>query len=723
MSKAFKQSIDDKGIATLCFDLESEKVNKFSSDVMLEFESHLDELKKDSSIKLLVITSAKKGIFIAGADIRELQRFQNRSIALEKAKKGQDVFNKLKSLPFPTLAVINGACMGGGMECALACDYRLATTNPKTQLALPEVNLGILPGWGGTQRLPRLVGLTQSLTMILTGKPVNGSKALRSGLINKLVAHEFLEDELPKYLDELLKSGKKTKENFKPKGWMNKLLEKTPIGRGLIFKKSKNNVLKKSKGQYPAPLEALQVIENTYHHSLEEGLKAEREAFSRLSDSPICKSLIQLFFNNEDLKKNPGCELDLHQAKSIEQSSVLGAGIMGGGIAWLFAHKGIPARLKDLNWDAISKGYQAASKMFLVLKKIRKINSKEMSVKMSRLSSGIDYKGFKKMDMVVEAIVENIDIKKKALSELETEVRDDTILCSNTSALSINEMAEVLNRPERFIGMHFFNPVNRMPLVEVIPGKQTSEETLATTVKLVQSLGKTAIVVQDCPGFLVNRILLPFMNEAARILQEGGAGAEKIDQLILQFGMPMGPFHLADEVGIDVGYHVAATLEQAYGERMKVAAVLEYIFKDKKWLGKKASKGFYIYKGKEKELNSELLKCVQQTQKKYDIGNKTCSDDDIVHRCILTMVNEAVKCLEEGVVAQASQLDMAMIMGTGFPPFRGGLLYYADSIGIQNVVNILNRFQDQYGQHFEPAQRLIEMSQSSSCFYPELNEE
>ncbi len=717
MTKAFNLTTDDRGVATLIFDLPDSKVNKFSSEVMLELETILDELKNKTDIKLLALKSNKPGVFIAGADIEELMAFNSESEAEEKAKRGQDIFNKISKLPFPSLAVIDGACVGGGCECVLACTYRIASDNPKTVIGLPEVNLGILPGWGGTQRLPKMVGLRASLTLILTGKPVAAKKAYKMGMVNKLSAVEFMQNNTENYINEILSKKSHKITTQKKGGILNFLLEKNPIGKKIVFNKSRENLLKKTKGMYPAPLKALEVIEESHSLSLEEGLKIERKHFKELASTDTCKNLIQVYFSNENLKKDPGFDGPKDIETKSNQAAVLGAGVMGGGIAWLFSNKDIPVRIKDINWDAIAKGFSAAKSIYTQLKKIRKIKDKGIFTKMAAISASTDYAGFNKNNVVVEAIVENIDIKKKALSELEDHVGDDTIICSNTSALSIDTMAESLKNPERFLGMHFFNPVNRMPLVEIIPGEKTTPENTQRIINLTKKLGKTPLVVKNCPGFLINRILLPYMNESVRILEETG-DLERIDKLILKFGMPMGPFTLADEVGIDVGYHVSNILEQGYGERMKTSELLNHLHHEKNLLGKKAKKGFFNYNGKEKTLNPDIEACLVTVQQQSNLSTRELDDQTITQRCIYTMINEAALCLEESIVKSAQHLDMGMIMGTGFPPFRGGLLKYADQVGIQNIVDSLNNFENTYGMRFKAANLLKEMAEKNIKFYP-----
>ncbi|NQY75001.1 MAG: enoyl-CoA hydratase/isomerase family protein, partial [Candidatus Margulisbacteria bacterium] len=611
-------------------------------------------------------------------------------------------------------AVIDGACLGGGLEFALACTHRVASDNPKTQLGLPEVSLGIIPGFGGTQRLPKLIGLQNALPIILTGKPVNGKKALKISLIDGLISHAFSDQDSLKFVHSLLKTPSKClKPQKKSVGQFFK--EDTFLGRSLVFAAAKNMILSKTKGHFPAPLEALKVVKRTYTKPLEKGLKIEARYFGKRVPTSLSKNLIGLFYIQESLKKYTGVSKDI-SPKTITNAGVVGAGFMGGGIAWLFANAHIPTRLKDINWEALSHGLETIHSYLKKDLKRKKIMPYELKNKLSSVSTTVDYTGFQHTDIVVEAIVENMDLKKSVFKELESHVSKDTVLASNTSSLSITEMASGLTHPERFIGMHFFSPVNRMPLVEVIPGKKTNEETIASTVAWAKSLKKTPIVVQNCPGFLVNRILNPYINEAVLLVQEG-VSMVKIDSIAVQFGMPLGPLTLADEVGLDIGFEVAKILESAYGERMKTAAIFENITEIVNCLGKKTKKGFYIHTTKDPSPNPEILQLAASKIGSQGKQKPAPSEDFILDRLILTLLNEASRCLEEHVVESPAYLDMAMIMGTGFPVFRGGICRYADDRGITNIVDKLNEMTQLYGKRFTPSQKLASMKTDHSKFY------
>jgi len=715
MSNAWTTHIDEQWIAWLRFDLQGEKVNKFTAQVMTQLDAALDPLATNQSIKAVVILSGKPDSFIVGADVNELASIRDSDDAIEKAQAGQKLFNKIAALDVPTVAVIHGPCMGGGLEMSLACDYRLATDHPKTSIALPEVNLGIIPGWGGTQRLPRLVGLPQALTMIMAGKPVNGGKAYRIGLVDALVNEAFLQEQAVRFIDTILKAKGKRKvlsrrKTVQPLAM--RLLEKTPPGRNLIFKMSAKQALKRTKGHYPAPLEALEVIRQTYSMPIAEGLAIEAAVFGRLSPSSVSRNLVWIFQASQRAKKTHTAPPD-SPPQSLQHTAVVGAGVMGGGIAWALSNKGLTVRLKDIGWDAITKGTATAAGMFRAMVKRRKTTQGQMNLAMHRISPTTEYCGFFGVDLVVEAIVEDMAIKQKVLKEIESQVRPDALICTNTSSLSITEMALALDHPERFVGLHFFNPVNRMPLVEVIPGEKTSPQTIVSAVALARQLGKTPVVVGNCAGFLVNRVLLPYVNESVRMFEEG-VDMERIDRLIEQFGMPIGPLALADEVGLDVGLKVAQVLEKAFGSRMHTPELLSTAVKNGDMLGKKTGQGFYIHSRSKKKPNPDAIKLVEKTDNPTAVA---ISDSQIVDRAILTMVNEAARCLEEGIADHAETLDIAMLMGTGFAPFRGGLLRWADEVGPAEIAKRLDALAQTFGDRFTPAPLIGRLASDGGGFY------
>lgn len=714
MSETFNLSVSDRGIATLTFDLPGEKVNKFSVPVLEELEKVIDQLPKDGSIKILVFKSGKENVFIAGADLHSFEpAFEKPELAEKIIRTGHRVFAKLEKLPFPTVALINGACLGGGLEFVLSCTYRFVSDNPKTQLGLPEVTLGIFPGWGGTQRLPRLVGLENALNMILTGKAVNGLKAWKMGLADGICSYPFFEEQAADFVESLLseKGREKIKERRNRRSFRKWILETNPLGKAILFSKSKTAVLEKTKGRYIAPLIALEVIKETEALPLSEGLKKEADTF--IANIPggfsAAKHFINLFFIQEALKKDPGANA---KPKEIHSAGLIGAGTMGAIFGWLFTNNKIQTRLKDISWDIIGKAYGSVKSLYNKGVKMKRVTPSEAVLKFNLLSGTTDYSGFGHADFVLEAATENLDLKRKIFQELEEVVREDTLIASNTSSLTIDEMSEGMKHPERFVGMHFFNPPNKMPLVEIVGGEKSSPEAIATAVEFSKKLGKTPIVVGDCPGFLVNRIFVQGANEVLYLFQEG-ISRDFIINKVLDFGMPMDPFLLADEVGNDVAFKVTKTFEKAYGERMRGPKLLELLY-ERKLFGKKVDKGFYLYKeGEKREFNPEINQLLNLIER----PKEPAQEEEALSRFINVMINEAARCLEEGIIKNPGYLDMALIMGIGFPPYRGGLLKYADEIGIEQIVDQLESFAKRYNIRYQPCQRLIEMRDQKSKFY------
>ena len=574
MSAAEKSvRLEKKGnVGFIVFDQHEEKANKLSTPNMLRLYELLVQVSKDSSIEALVLFSKKPTIFIAGADIAEIQRLASEPGVDEIIQKLQSIFTFLERLKIPSIAAIHGACMGGGTEMALACDYRMATDDPRTKIGLPEVMLGVLPGWGGTQRMPKLLGLEKSLDLILSGRTIDAKTAKRFGLVDKVVPKEFLEDKALAWAGELAKK-KEKRDKTKPIG--ERMLEAVPGGKWIIFDQAKKALMSKTKGNYPAPLRALEVVKKTYGGSLDAGLKEEAKGFADLVSTPESKNLIHVYYLNESVKKDNGTDREI-KTKDVKSAAVLGAGTMGGGIAQLFAAKNVHTHLKDINWDAITKGFGHAYSLFEKQVKRRKMKPSELDNAMARIQGTTHYGGFKNLDVVVEAVVENMDLKKKVFQELEANCGPQTVLATNTSSLSVTEMGRATKNPGRVVGMHFFNPVDKMPLIEIIRGKETSDEAVATIFQFSKAIGKTPIVVGDGPGFVVNRILAPYLNEAVFLMAEG-VPPKKLDAVLESFGMPMGPATLLDEIGLDVGQKVSKILYQAFGERMKPPALMDKV--------------------------------------------------------------------------------------------------------------------------------------------------
>jgi 3-hydroxyacyl-CoA dehydrogenase/enoyl-CoA hydratase/3-hydroxybutyryl-CoA epimerase len=704
---AFTYEIRKDGIAVLTFDLPNEKINKLTTQVMEELENVLEELASKSDIKALVFQSGKEGNFIVGADIAEIRNITAAETGERLARRGQAVLNKLEALPFPTVAAIHGPCMGGGLELALACSYRVISNDQRTALALPEVKLGIIPGFGGTQRLPRLVGLVNSLDMILTGKSVYARKARKIGLADEVTFKEILLSRAVVIAKNAI--GKPRPAAVRARRPLAiKLLESNPFTRSVVFAKAKKTVLSETRGNYPAPLAALESVRFGLSHDRDAGYLQEAQHLARLAPTEVSKNLISIFYLNEMLKK------DMHRSPvKIAHAGVLGAGVMGGGIAQLFAEKGIQVRAKDINTKAIAAGLKEAWDIFRKRQKKGVLTVIQARDGFDRITGTTEYTGFDGTDIAVEAVVENMDVKKAVLRDFEGTMYRPALFASNTSSLSITEMATASKHPENVVGMHFFNPVEKMPLVEIVRGKKTSEETVSAIATLSRKLGKLPVIVNDGPGFLVNRILMPYLNEAAVMLAQGATIGE-IDQALLQFGMPMGAFILLDEIGIDVAHKVADILHRGLGDRVKPAPLLAVLYQEG-YLGKKNGKGFYRYEGRKRSGPDTALASRLRT----GAGNREhIGKEEIVERAVLLMIKEAALCLEEKIIDRPDLLDAALIFGIGFPPFRGGLLRYADKLGAQTVVEELEGYEKKYGDRFAPPQSLSEMGKEGRKFYP-----
>ncbi len=697
----------DGEIGYIEFDHPDSKVNILSAEVVKRLDSMIDEVGRNTTIKALAIVSKKKDIFIAGADIKEIEKISSPTDGAGKAKAGQDVFNKIEDLKIPTVAVIDGVAFGGGCELVLACKYRIATFNDKVRIGLPEVNLGILPGFGGTYRMPRLVGLSQGLALILQAKQVDSKKALKIGLVDRLVPSANMDYFIKEFISDVLAG--KIRKPKKAKGLAG-FQDNTWLGQQIVFIGAKMNVLNATKGFYPAPLKALETVKRNFYQSRGQGMITEHTAFGELVITDICKNLIHVFYMSEKFKKLSLSGADDVKPQAIRKSAVLGAGIMGGGIAQLLSYKGIWTRLKDISYDALAKGLQAAGYIYSQGVKKRVMTKADAQSSMARITTTVDYSGFADVDIVIEAVVENVEIKKKVFAEL-SNVAPKAILATNTSALSVTEMANATKDPTKVVGFHFFNPVHRMKLVEVITTNKASRETVVTALDLVKRLGKTPILVKDSCGFIVNRLLLGYINEAGFILDETGE-MEAIDKLVTDFGMPMGPFVLSDEVGLDVGVKVMHILNNGFGDRYKLARIFEQVG-EKKLLGKKAGKGFYIHSKKKRTPNPEIAELL--AGRKIQPLNK----EEALKRMIYFMINEAARCLEEGIVDGPDTIDIGMIFGTGFPPFHGGLLKYADHIGPGKIVDELQTLQrNLHADRFQPTKYLLQLKEQNRKFYP-----
>jgi 3-hydroxyacyl-CoA dehydrogenase / enoyl-CoA hydratase / 3-hydroxybutyryl-CoA epimerase len=684
----------NQNIATLVFDLENEKINKLSFEILREFDEILNQIKDDTSIKALVIDSAKKNIFIAGADIKEIEKLKDEKEVYEALIEVHEIFNKLENLPFPTIAYINGACMGGGLELALACKYRVLSTSEKTKLAFPEIKLGIFPGFAGTIRAPKLIGLVNALDLILTGKTVDAKKAYKLKLADAIFDDAQKEFMLDDFVKKAIYGTLKERNNFN-------LLNYAPLNQ-IVFNKALKGLEAKVNQDFKAPYVALEVIKNTINKELEDSIKIEAKEFAKLAVSKESKNMIKLFFLFEKLNKNYTKTLN-----PISNAIVLGNGVMGKGIIWLFSKYLKDVRIKIRDISQANEIIKDVSKIYDHLIKTRRMTKNQVDFKLNTISYTQELSGFKNFDFIIEAIIEDEKVKKDTYSQLEEVLNENAIIATNTSSISIEKLGSEIKNKENFLGVHFFNPVNLMPLVEVIPTSNTSKETINKVFELLISCGKTPILVGDCAGFIVNRILLPYMNEAAFILEEGSS-IEKIDRAIKEFGMPMGPFTLADTVGVDIGYKVATILKESYGNRMPIASIIEKMY-EAKLLGLKTKAGFYEYSGSDIYPNTHVTSMLEN-------NNRIIEEDDIVKRCLYIMINEASRCLEENIVTDASIIDFAMISGTGFPAYKGGLLSYANEIGLKNILDSLRQYQKEYGERFTPSNLLVKLVEQYEDF-------
>jgi len=691
----------DGDLAIVWFDLPGEKVNKFSSTVMAEFASVVDELERSSDIKRIILASGKPSIFIAGADVTEFSKATSAEQAAEYTRFGQQTIHRFSKLPQVTVAAINGAALGGGCELSISCDYRVMSDSPKAQIGLPETKLGIFPAWGGVTKLPRLIGLPAALDIILQGKVLDGKRAKRIGLVDEVVPAPILLDIAKEFTTKPKRRGSDRTKFY---------VEGNPLARRVIFGKARKAVLAQTHGHYPAPLKAIDVMEYGMAHGVERGLAREVEEVVQLitgAAGDVAQNLIRLFFMMEESKK----ERIAATPAEVRNAGVLGAGVMGGGIAQLIADKtDASVRMRDINWKAIAGGLKAAAKIWKKKVDRRRMTRGEMQRKLARITSTIDWSGFERIDLVVEAVVENVEVKRQVLSEFEAIAGPNAVFATNTSTIPITDIAAQAKRPENVVGMHFFNPVDRMPLVEVIRGAKTSDAAMVTVANFARKLGKTVVYCNDGPGFVVNRILGPYMNESGFLLEEGNA-IESIDKAMVDFGMPMGPMALLDEVGIDVAAKVAKILSAAFGERMEPSHVVATLYADGRF-GKKNGKGLYLYEaGKRQGPDPSVYKLLSIK------ATHPADEQAVVERMIFAMVNEAAMILDEKIVASAAELDLAMIMGTGFPPFRGGLLRYADKLGLPYILARLDDLAQKHGKRFLATAALRKLAERDGKFY------
>jgi len=715
---AIRTELRPDGVAVLLLDVPGQSQNTLETDLIDEFAEVLDWLESDRSIRAAVFASGKPDSFLAGADLSSLEHTISATAAEALSRRGQEAMNRLEELRLPIVAAIHGACLGGGLELALVCAARVCSDSPKTVFGLPEVQLGLLPGAGGTQRLPRLVGIQTALDLMLTGRHVRPAKAKKMGLVDEVVRASILIDVAAKHALRLLQEpvakkatfGAALKDFTSAKGAQRLALEENPLGRKLLFQQARKALLAKTRHNYPAAERIVDVVELGIEKGLERGLEEEAKAFGALTVSNEAKQLMNIFFAMNALKKDTGVE-GAAETVAVSKLGILGAGLMGAGIATVTLDKayGVSVRLKDRDDEGLGRGLSHIKKFFDKRVKKRVLTANQGARQRSRVTATTDLTGFGGCEVVIEAVFEDLDLKHRLLKELEGVGHKPQIFASNTSSIPITRIAEVAERPERVIGMHYFSPVEKMPLLEIIVTEKTADWVTATCVELGKAQGKTVIVVRDGVGFYTSRILGPYMNEAARILMEGVA-IEKIDSALMDWGYPVGPITLLDEVGLDVAAKVGPIMIEAFGARFEPPAVMKKLLADDR-KGRKNGRGFYTYEEKKKKPDKAVYALL-------GVKPKTKADPvELAERCAYLMLNEAAYCLDEGILRSPRDGDIGAIFGLGFPPFRGGPFRMVDQVGAAEVVRKLQALQGRFGDRFAPAPNLVRMASTSATFY------
>lgn len=702
----------DGDIAELNFNLQGESVNKFDNATVTSLTAALDALEAESGIRGLLVTSGKP-VFIVGADITEFTSLFGSSKEDIKPFTGvnNQNFNRLASLPYPSTVAINGFAMGGGLEVCLACDFRVMSTAAK--IGLPETKLGILPGWGGTVRLPRIIGVDEAVMWMATGADKRPADALKAGAVDAVAAPDQLRDVALATLHNAMNGDLDYAERRASKHGPLPLNDTEAM---MAFFTIKSMVAQQAGKNYPAPVKVVEVIEQARSMGLDDALDVEAEGFAELATTPVASALVGVFLNDQLLgKKAKGWEKQ--SDKKIERAAVLGAGIMGGGIAYQSALKGTPIKMKDINQDGLDLGLSEANKLLAKRVSRGRMSADQMGDILNSIDPTLTYAGFEDVDIVVEAVVENAKVKGIVLAETEKEIDKDAVLASNTSTISITSLAENLERPENFCGMHFFNPVHAMPLVEVIRGEKTSDTAIARTVAYANKMGKKAVVVNDCPGFLVNRVLFPYFG-GFNMLMRDGADFQAIDKVMERWGWPMGPAYLMDVVGIDTGVHAANVMAEGFPDRMApdFKSATEVMFELERY-GQKNGKGFYEYvedkRGKPKKtVNEDVYTMIAEVT-----GERTEFDkDDIIMRMMLPMAIEMARCLEEDIVGTAAEADLALLYGVGFPPFRGGIFRWMDTVGLAAIKEASDKFAH-LGKAYELTDHMNTMLANGETYY------
>ncbi len=709
-TKSYSSELSAQGVLTVSIDVPGESMNVFNQQVSDDFAELALEIERNRDIKAVVFMSGKDSGFIAGADIKMLDGVESAAQGSEISSNAHTLLNKIANSRKPHIAAIDGVCLGAGYELALACHYRIASDNRATKIGLPEVMIGILPGGMGNTKLPRLINLPAALDMLLSGKQLDSKRAKRLGMIDEIVSNKVLKQVAEKTAEKLIKKGvPERKLALKDK------IMTLPYIKDFVIKKAREQVLKKTNGLYPAPLAILDVVQQGINLPLKEALAIEARNFGELTVSAEAQQLRKLYFATTALKKERFMSDEAAanvEPQKVSKLGILGGGLMGAGIATVSIDKaGASVRLKDIRDEGLLSAHAYVSKFYKGRVKKRILTKEAAAKKLNQLTSSLDYSGFKDSDLIIEAVFEDIKIKHQMVSDIESLGNEQTVFASNTSSIPIKDIAAKAKRPENILGMHYFSPVEKMPLLEIIKHEGTSDQALATAVDFGRKQGKTVIVVNDGAGFYVNRILAPYINAALELAMEGVA-LDKIDEAMVGFGFPVGPIKLLDEVGLDVGSKIQPILEEAFGDRMASIGVQQKLI-DNKRLGKKVSKGFYRYDDPKlaKDIDESVYTELGITQK------IEMNAEVIAERCVYRMLNEAALCLDEDVIFSARDGDIGAIFGIGFPPFLGGPFQYMDTLGIDKVVNKLKEIELTQGPKYHPAPILVAMAEESKTFY------
>jgi len=700
-ASAFRRERDAKGVLVLTLDLPGEKLNTLGKGLIAEFEEILDEIGRDDAVRAVVVRSGKPDSFVAGADIKDFTRIRSAEEGEALSRAAHAVFDRVEGCRVPVVAAIHGTCLGGGTELALACRYRVASDDPKTAIGLPEVMLGLVPGAGGTQRLPRLVGLATALDLILSGRTLKGGRAAKAGLVDEVCPAPILLDVAKRAALGLAEGRLVPKRPGVP------LRER--LLRPVVFWRAKASVLAKTAGHYPAPLAAVELVKQGTATSQAEGLKLEAKAFGALATGDVSRSLVSVFFATQEIKKDAGYPAGT-KASEVQKLGVLGAGLMGAGIAGAAADAGVAVRMKDATLEALGRGLGHVRGIWDERRQRRRLTPLEVRQRTDRISPTLDYSGFRRADLVIEAVFEDQDLKRRVLAETEAATRDECVFASNTSSIPIGDIARGCRRPSQVLGMHFFSPVHKMPLLEVVATPETSPAAIATAETFGRRIGKHVIVVRDGPGFYTSRALAAYINEAVWLLEEG-APIDGLDRAMTAFGFPVGPVTLLDEVGIDVGAKVAKVMHQHFADRMPLPPSMESVLAEGR-LGRKSKKGFYTYDGRRKRVDESAYALLPA-----GAGRLAIDAREVQERLLSAFLNESVRCLQEGILRSPRDGDVGAIYGLGFPPFLGGPFRYLDRLGARFALERVEKLRARHGERFRPAPMLVDMAREGRTFH------